>query len=48
MADRKNPQDTPDKAPRELDERQLEQASGGRATPSDFSFVKKLDKASPI
>jgi hypothetical protein len=33
MADRKNPQDTPEKSPRELDERQLEQASGGRARP---------------
>ena len=47
MADRKKPQETPDKSPRELDERQLEQASGGRATLSDISFVKTQDKASP-
>jgi hypothetical protein len=47
MAQQKNPQDTPEKSPRELEERQLEQASGGRATLSDISFVKKQDKASP-
>jgi hypothetical protein len=36
MADQKNSQDNRDKAPRELDERQLDQASGGaRSTSSD-------------
>jgi hypothetical protein len=36
MADQKNAQDNRDKAPRELEERQLDQASGGaRSTTSD-------------
>jgi hypothetical protein len=47
MADQKNPQNKRDKTPRELDERQLEQASGGRVSLSDFTVTKKLDKASP-
>ena len=32
---------------RQLEQNELEQVAGGKVTMTDFSFAKKMDKASP-